>query len=164
MEVSKSHTITTRNNISEKEGIKFVVDNYKDMFNPDSKIRKELLKRLNIEKRFLKAFDLLQIPGSDNSIEEINIDNIDVINFIELKTTKKKLLNNPSKFFFGATQNEFDLADQLGDKYKFCFVSLHEESKSASFLSKGEVFSIIQNKRIQFQINLKQNKYFIAKA
>jgi hypothetical protein len=32
------------------------------------------------------------------------------------------------------SQNEFDLADQLGNKYKFCFVSLHEESKSASFL------------------------------
>ena len=68
---------------------------------------------------------------------------------------KKKLLNNPSKFFFGATQNEFDLADKLKDKYKFCFVSLHEESQSASFLTKDEMFEIIQNKRIQFQINLK---------
>ena len=155
MAVSTSHTITIRNNISEKEGIQYILDNYKDMFNPDAKVRKELLKRFNIEQRFAKAFDLIQIPGSDNSIEEINIDEIDVINFIELKTTKKKLLNNPSKFFFGATQNEFDLADQLGDKYKFCFVSLHEESKSACFLSKEEVFSIIQNKRIQFQINLK---------
>jgi hypothetical protein len=155
MAVSTSHTITIRNNISEKEGIQYVLSNYKEMFNPDAKIRKELLKRFNIDQRFSKAFDLIQIPGSDNAIEEINIDEIEVINFIELKTTKKKLLNNPSKFFFGATQNEFDLADQLGNKYKFCFVSLHEESKSACFLSKEEVFSIIQNKRIQFQINLK---------
>ncbi len=155
MAVSTSHTITIRNNISEKEGIQYILDNYKEMFNPDAKVRKELLKRFNIDQRFSKAFDLIQIPGSDNTIEEINIDDIEVINFIELKTTKKKLLNNPSKFFFGATQNEFDLADQLGNKYKFCFVSLHEESKSASFLSKEEVFSIIQNKRIQFQINLR---------
>jgi len=155
MAVSTSHTITIRNNISEKEGIQYILDNYKEMFNPDAKVRKELLKRFNIDQRFSKAFDLIQIPGSDNTIEEINIDDIEVINFIELKTTKKKLLDNPSKFFFGATQNEFDLADQLGNKYKFCFVSLHEESKSASFLSKEEVFSIIQNKRIQFQINLR---------
>jgi hypothetical protein len=155
MAVSTSHTITIRNNISEKEGIQYILDNYKEIFNPDAKVRKELLKRFNIDQRFSKAFDLIQIPGSDNTIEEINIDDIEVINFIELKTTKKKLLNNPSKFFFGATQNEFDLADQLGNKYKFCFVSLHEESKSASFLSKEEVFSIIQNKRIQFQINLR---------
>lgn len=155
MAVSTSHTITIRNNISEKEGIQYILENYKEMFNPDAKVRKELLKRFNIEQRFSKAFDLVQIPGSDNTMEEINIDDIEIINFIELKTTKKKLLNNPSKFFFGATQNEFDLADKLGNKYKFCFVSLHEESKSASFLSKEEVFSIIQNKRIQFQINLK---------
>lgn len=155
MAVSTSHTITIRNNISEKEGIKYILDNYKEMFNPDARVRKELLKRFNIEQRFSKAFDLVQIPGSDNTVEEINIEDIEVINFIELKTTKKKLLNNPSKFFFGATQNEFDLADKLGNKYKFCFVSLHEESKSASFLSKEEIFSIIQNKRIQFQINLK---------
>jgi hypothetical protein len=155
MAVSTSHTITIRNNISEKEGIQYILDNYKEMFNPDAKVRKNLLKRFNIDQRYSKAFDLIQIPGSDNTFEEINIDDIDIINFIELKTTKKKLLNNPSKFFFGATQNEFDLADQLGNKYKFCFVSLHEDSKSASFLTKEEVFSIIQNKRIQFQINLK---------
>ena len=49
------------------------------------------------------------MPVSDNTIEAINIDDIEVINFIELKSTQKKLLNNPSKFFFGATQNEFDL-------------------------------------------------------
>lgn len=155
MAVSTSHTITIRNNISEKEGIQYILNNYKEMFNPDAKVRKDLLKRFNIDQRFSKAFDLIQIPGSDNTIEEINIDDIEIINFIELKTTKKKLLYNPSKFFFGATQNEFDLADQLGDKYKFCFVSLHEESQSASFLTKDEMFGIIQNKRIQFQINLK---------
>lgn len=155
MAVSTSHTITIRNNISEKEGIQYILDNYKEMFNPDAKVRKDLLKRFNIDQRFSKAFDLIQIPGSDNTIEVINIDDIEVIKFIELKTTKKKLLNNPSKFFFGATQNEFDLADKLGDKYKFCFVSLHEESQSASFLTKDEMLEIIQNKRIQFQINLK---------
>jgi len=155
MAVSTSHTITIRNNISEKEGIQYILDNYKEMFNPDAKVRKDLLKRFSIDQRFSKAFDLIQIPGSDNTIEVINIDDIEVIKFIELKTTKKKLLNNPSKFFFGATQNEFDLADKLGDKYKFCFVSLHEESQSASFLTKDEMLQIIQNKRIQFQINLK---------
>jgi hypothetical protein len=155
MAVSTSHTITIKNNISEKEGIQYILNEYKEMFNPDAKIRKELLKRFNIDLRFSKAFDLIEIPGSNNTNEEININDISIIKFIELKTTKKKLLNNPSKFFFGATQNEFDLADQLGEKYKFCFVSLHEDSKSACFLSKDEMFEKIKNKRIQFQINIK---------
>ncbi|GCF82072.1 hypothetical protein BKL48_25215 [Bacillus cereus] len=47
------------------------------------------------------------------------------ITLIELKTTKKEVPNNSLGFFFGVTENEFELARLLGNQYKFCFVCLH---------------------------------------
>lgn len=80
--------------------------------------------------------------------------NIDDITLIELKTTKKKLINLPSGFFFGATESEFALATQLGNQYKFCFISLHIESSNYVLLTLEELNKIIKTKRIQYQINL----------
>lgn len=93
----------------------------------------------------------MEIPKS-NEIE-LNKNNICLI---ELKTTKKKLIDNPKGFFFGATKNEFDLAKELGIYYRFCFVSLHNESKGYCVLTLDEVENLIKTKRIQYQINLKK--------
>jgi hypothetical protein len=73
---------------------------------------------------------------------------------VELKTTKKKLLSLPAGFFFGATDNEFQLARKLGEQYKFCFISLHPETPKYSLLSLEELEKIIRTKRLQYQINL----------
>lgn len=67
---------------------------------------------------------------------------------------KKKLVNNPRGFFFGATENEFNLAKKFEAKFRFCFVSLHPESRSYKLLTLSELNSIIKTKRVQYQINL----------
>ena len=121
MASEKSYTITLSNNVSEKEALQFLIDSDKNFINPDKESRKVIMELLNIDKRFSRAFDLILIPGHSNIEEVIDLKETDQITLIELKTTKKKLENNPSGFFFGATQNEFDLAESLGDKYKFCF-------------------------------------------
>lgn len=74
--------------------------------------------------------------------------------FIELKTTKKFLPENPKGFFFGATENEFNFGKILGERFRFCFVCLNESSLSYKLLTINELEKIIKNKRIQFQINL----------
>jgi len=74
--------------------------------------------------------------------------------FIELKTTKKYLPENPKGFFFGATENEFNFGKILKDKFLFCFVTLNEKGSSFVLLSIDELDKIIRNKRIQYQINL----------
>jgi hypothetical protein len=79
---------------------------------------------------------------------------IDEITLVELKTTKKFLPENPKGFFFGATQNEFDFGERLGDKYRFCFVCLHPDSPSYAMLSVPELEAIMRTKRVQYQINL----------
>ena len=150
----QSYTITTKNNITEKEGIDFLLESNQNFINPDKESRKLIMDILGIDKRFIRAFDLVLIPGHTNLESVITIENIHQIVLIELKTTKKKLVNNPRGFFFGATQNEFDLAEKLNNQFKFCFVSLHSESKGFKLLTLEELNKIIKNKRIQYQINL----------
>ena len=111
---------------------------------------------LELDSKFKRAFDLILIEGHYNQESLIDLHKNDRITLVELKTTKKFLPNNPKGFFFGATENEFAIAKKLGNKYKFCFVSLHEDSRSYSLLSLSELNSRIQNKRIQYQINLKK--------
>lgn len=156
--MSRSHSfvITLSNNITEKEGVKHLIENQKGFFEVNKASKKEILSLLNLDVKYSKAFDLIYIPN----LEKVKYDSstiethIDEIILVELKTTKKFLPNNPKGFFFGATENEFNFARQLGDKFRFCFVSLHKESISFSLLTLSELENIIRNKRIQFQINL----------
>jgi len=151
-----SYTITLNNNVSEKEAVQFLLDSDKNFINPDKESRKKIMTLLGIERRFIRAFDLILIPGHTNLEMVIELEKPDEIILVELKTTKKKLENNPSGFFFGATQNEFDLAKQFENRFFFCFVSLHPESLGYKLVSLKELESRIQTKRIQYQINLKK--------
>jgi len=105
----------------------------------------------------MRAFDLIQVSGHPNNEEKLLIDSKDNITLIEIKSTKKRLENNPYGFFFGATENELYISERLGENYKFCFVCLHPETKGYVLLTVKELNDIIKNKRIQYQINI-QNK------
>lgn len=150
----QSYTLTRSNNITEKEALLYLITQDSDFILPDKDSRKKLMSMFNIDKSFSRAFDLVYIKDSGNN-NSITVSDKDKIIFIELKTTKKYLPSNPHGFFFGATENEFDLAKILGEKYKFCFVSLHKESLSYSLLTTLELEGMVKTKRIQYQINLK---------
>lgn len=119
-------------------------------------MKKELLDLFKIDYKFLQSFDLIYIPQLVGQIVNsafIETNKDDII-FVELKTTKKYLPNNPKGFFFGATKNEFDFAEKLKDKFRFCFVSINEKGSSHCLLTINELEQIIKNKRVQYQINL----------
>jgi hypothetical protein len=144
------------NNITEKEGVLFLLDNHTGFFKIDLSTKKELLDLLKIERRYLQSFDLIYIPKMIG--KTINSDFLktyleDII-FVELKTTKKYLPKNPTGFFFGATENEFNFGKILKDKFLFCFVTLNEKAPSFVLLNIEQLDKIIRNKRIQYQINL----------
>lgn len=148
--------MTLSNNVTEKEGVNYLIDNYTGFFKIDLVAKKELLDLLKIEHRFLQSFDLIYVPEMIG--KEINSNFIqtyleDII-LVELKTTKKYLPDNPKGFFFGATENEFNFGKLLGDRFRFCFVSLNDKGSSYSLLTIKELELIIKNKRIQYQINL----------
>ena len=156
--MSRKHSfvLTLSNNVTEKEGINYLIENYTGFFKIDLATKKELLDLLKIEHRFLQAFDLIYVPemvGKEVNTNFIQTYLEDII-LVELKTTKKYLPENPKGFFFGATENEFNFGKILGDRFRFCFVSLNEKGSSYALLSIDELESKIRNKRIQYQINL----------
>lgn len=156
--MSRKHSfkLTLSNNVTEKEGVNYLIENYTGFFKIDLATKKELLDLLEIEHSFLQAFDLIYVP--DMVGKEVNSNFLqtyleDII-FVELKTTKKYLPENPKGFFFGATENEFNFGKLLGDRFRFCFVSLNEKGSSFALQTMEELEQRIKNKRIQFQINL----------
>jgi hypothetical protein len=151
-----SFTITRRNNATEKEGIQYMESLNEGYFFVDKDERKRILELLNQPKNFARSFDMVRIPklaGTELSLETIQT-HIDEVTLIELKCTRAFLPNNPKGFFFGATQNEFDFGERLGEKFRFCFVCLNPESLSHALLSVPELEQIIRTRRIQYQINL----------
>ncbi len=152
----QSFTITRKNNATEKEGIQFMESLRQGFFFVNRDERQRILELLGQPKNYSRSFDMILIPrlaGADLSLNAIET-HIDEVTLIELKCTRAFLPNIPKGFFFGATQNEFDFGESLGDKFRFCFVSLNPESLSYAMLSVPELEQIIRTKRIQYQINL----------
>ncbi len=147
-----SYGATLKNNITETSAIGFLLASNACFRQPTNSERKEILKRLGLPRSFFRAFDLVLLPTT-NSDDILSVP-LEQIVLIELKTTRKKLVHNPEGFFFGATENEFALADTLGKQYKFCFISLHPESKSYAMLTSEELKPRIKTRRLQYQINL----------
>lgn len=156
--MSRKHSfkLTLSNNVTEKQGINYLVEEQTGFFKIDKLMKKELLDKVNIPHNFLQSFDMVYIP----KLKGIEFDkgyietHLDEILFIELKTTKKYSPENPKGFFFGATENEFNFGKLLGDRFRFCFVCLNEKSPSYVLLTIEELERIIRNRRIQYQINL----------
>jgi hypothetical protein len=154
MTSKRSYTITLDNNKSEKEAMSFLMASDLNFLNPDKDSRKLIMETLGIEKKYARAFDLIRIPGHTSLEQIIELDRTSEIVLVELKTTKKKLVNLRFGFFFGATESEFELARQLGKNYEFCFVSLHVDTCGYVLMTLDELNRIIKTKRIQYQINL----------
>ena len=147
-----SYTITLSNNRAEGEAFSYLAGEHPYFRLLSSVERKYVMERMGLAHSFRRAFDLVLLPSkAKNALEKT--DPKDWI-LIELKTTKKKLVKRPAGFFFGATENEFKLAVQLGDRYKFCFVSLHPESMGYTLLTYPEMLKLVRTQRTQYQINL----------
>ena len=152
----QSFTITRKNNATEKEGIQYMESLNQGFFFVNKDERKRILELLGQPKNFSRSFDIVlvsRLAGAQLSIDAIET-HIDEVTLIELKCTRAFLPNNPKGFFFGATQNEFDFGERLGDKFRFCFVCLNPGSLSHALLSVPQLEQIIRTRRIQYQINL----------
>lgn len=98
---------------------------------------------------------LALVLGANRADKAVEIPGPFSVTLIELKTTKKRLPQNPLGFFFGATENEFKLAEILGVQFNFAFVCLHADCPSVQYLTLENLKPLIQRQRTQFQINLR---------
>lgn len=128
------------------------------MHKPDSDGRKALLDRLGIDGRLSRAFDMVKLTRHVPRTASLELGDEEGFELIENKSTKKYLPELPSKFFFGATENEFELGRQAtakGGRYCFAYVSLHPDSEGHAYVDVVDLDDWIRSKRIQYQINLK---------
>ena len=152
MATSHSYGATLKNNKTESEALLFLLSSDLNFIGLTKETRAHVMELFGLGKSFSRAFDLVLVKeGSSKNLLELTADDMTLI---ELKTTQKKLPELPRGFFFGATENEFKLARQLGDKYKFCFISLHPESPKLELLTLSELEPLIRTNRTQYQINL----------
>lgn len=150
----QSYTITLNNNRTEKAAIDYLLAVDRRFWVPTSASRKHILAELGADPSLSRAFDLVLTEGDVRDETGLLVTELDRITLVELKTTRKRLPDLPKGFFFGATQNEFDLAESLGDRFRFCFVCLHEDTIGHEMLTLAELRPLIRTQRTQYQINL----------
>lgn len=138
---------------TEKDGIKLLRSLIKDFDVPSKEQLKILYSILNINyKKYSRSVDGMILNVS--SFEEIRTK--EDFTLVEIKTTGSSSVKElPYGVFFGFTENEEDLFKKL-DNYRLCIV--HTILKKHILLDYREYESLIQNKRIQYQINFKSKK------
>ena len=138
---------------TEKEGIQILKEKISNFHTPNSEERKHIYNVLNIDyKRYSRSVDgiILNVP----SIGDIKTER-DLI-LVEVKTTKAKNAKElPYGAFFGITQNEEDLFKTKAN-YRLCIV--HSINREYILITYDEYIALIQNKRIQYQVNFKTKK------
>lgn len=149
-----SYTITLNNNRTEKAAIDYLLAVDSRLWLPSKDSRKHILAALGLDPKFARAFDMVLVEGEVATESELRVADVDKITLVELKTTRKRLPDMPRGFFFGATQNEFDLAEALGERFRFCFVCLDPSTLGHRMLTLVELQQLIKTQRTQYQINL----------
>lgn len=135
---------------TEKEGIKILKELMDGFVVPTPDERRKLYNLCKIDyRKYSRSVDGIQLlVPSIQSVKSTK----DFL-FIEIKTTKAQNVTTlPFGVFFGFTKNEEDLF-KAQKNYRLCIV--HTVHKEYHCLTYKEYLSMIQNKRIQYQINFR---------
>lgn len=137
---------------TEKDGIKLLRNKNKNFFVPTLEQRKFLYELSGIDyKKYSRSVDGVILKTT--SFETIKSTN-DFL-YVEIKTTKSKSVKKlPYGVFFGFTKNEEDLFKKL-ENYRLCFV--HIDLDDYVLITYSEYLDLVQSKRVQYQITLKNN-------
>ena len=138
---------------TEKDGIIILRSLVEGFMVPDTDQRRYLYKIVDIDyRKYSRSIDGIILHVS--SFEEVSSSKD--FTFVEIKTTNSSSVKElPYGVFFGFTKNEEDLFKQL-DNYRLCIV--HIGLKDYYLMNFEEYESLIQNKRIQYQISFRSKK------
>ena len=138
---------------TEKIGISILRSKIPEFTVPTQEERKYVYNKLDIEfKKYSRSVDgiILKVP----SVFDIKSEEDCLL--VEIKTTNAKNVKKlPYGVFFGFTQNEEDLFKKYSN-YRLCIV--HTGLNNYILLTYKEYLKLIQNKRIQYQINFKSHQ------
>ena len=136
---------------TEKDGLDVLHEKLAGFVVTTSEERRHLYAMCNIDyKRYSRSVDgVLLFVDSVAKVRSTKD-----FQFIEVKTTKAKNVTElPYGVFFGFTQNEEDLF-RTQSNYRLCIV--HTVLEEFCLIDFNQYESMIQNKRIQYQINFKR--------
>ena len=136
---------------TETDGLDVLHEKLAGFVVPTSEERRFLYGLCNIDyKRYSRSVDGVVLFV--DSVAEVK--STEDFQFIEVKTTKAKNVTElPYGVFFGFTQNEEDLF-RTQPNYRLCIV--HTVLEEFCLIDFSQYESMIQNKRIQYQINFKR--------
>ena len=116
-------------------------------------ILKTAYKHNNLDyRKYSRSVDgiILNVPNVDD------IKNENDLTLVEIKTTKAKNITQlPYGAFFGITQNEEDLF-KARNNFSLCIV--HSITEDYVLIDYDQYNSLIQNKRVQYQVNFKSKE------
>ena len=139
-----------KNLATEKIGITILKNKLNNFIVPNKEEKEHIFSILGIDtKKYSRSIDgvQLKVPTA------FDVKKADDCLLIEIKTTNAKNVKElPYNVFFGITKNEEDLFKSHSN-YRLCIV--HTGKNEYKLLTFKEYEGLIQNKRIQYQINFK---------
>lgn len=148
---------------TERDGLSILLEDAR-MQCPDLVTKKHILELLHVSGAFKpQTFDavMTSAPAPELSLGNIR-EHIHQITLVEMKTTRAAIRNSSlNGFFFGATDNEFQMAKALKSKYVFAFVVLNDTNDYGKpffvLLSLEQLHARTRTSRIQYQINFRND-------
>ena len=137
---------------TEKDGIEILQEQVRGFMVPTVEEKRKLYALCDIEyRRFYKSIDAIVLLVK--SLEQVKTSE-DFL-FVEVKTTKSRSVKQlPYGVFFGITENEEQLFKSQPN-YRLCIV--HAVLEEYCVITFSEYERLIQNKRIQYQVNFKSS-------
>lgn len=138
---------------TEKEGIQILKEKIPEFYVPNKEERKQIYEVLDIDyRKYSRSVDglILHVPSISDVKSQYDV------TLVEIKTTKAKNAKElPYGAFFGITQNEEDLFKSKSN-FRLCIV--HSINREYVLIKYNEYLDLIQNKRVQYQVNFKSKK------
>ena len=130
----------------------------------DLSTKKRILELLMVSGAFKpQTFDAVM---TTDPVPPLTVDNIEEhigsLTLVEMKTTRAPIKNAAlNSFFFGATDNEFQMAKALKSKYVFAFVVINDDNDYGRpffvLLTLEQLQARTRTSRIQYQINFRSD-------
>jgi hypothetical protein len=161
VEPQSKFTKSRTNKGTEKAGLGLLLTDARFQV-PNLATKRRILESIGKSVAFgVQTFDAIMTPEPMPPITSKSVEGLfPTLRLIEMKTTRKPIQNELlHRFFFGATEREYDMARALGDQYLFAFIVLNSANEYgrpfAVLLTLDEVERRTQNRRIQYQVNFR---------